>query len=117
MVLDFREFLHSANSFADDARDAEADHSRKPMMVAATIFAWCAIESFVNSMLADFASIEHLFKIHERALLLDKRVSFKVSGDEAGSFVLEATQHWSIEQKILFLLKRFGGRSVVQRPS
>jgi hypothetical protein len=71
--------------------------------------AWAAIEAFVNSMSDDFASLpEGMFQLHERALLQEKRIKFKADGMQAGTFVLDGTEHRPLEEKIVFLLVNFG---------
>lgn len=107
-LLDFREFLESADLYAGQAHEEDDIRLRTPLIVIATILAWCAIEEFVNSMLEDFSEISHLFDLHEQALLTEQRLTLVDAGIEAGTFVLRGTEYRSIEQKILFLLAKFG---------
>lgn len=107
-MLDFRSYIENADLYAAEAADEAQEHVRKPLIVVATILSWCAVEAFVNSMLEDFASVEHLFDLHEKGLLLEKKVAFRDTGDEAGKFELEGKDYWKIEHKIMFLVSKFG---------
>jgi hypothetical protein len=70
-----------------------------------------AIESFINNMMEDFASLpEGVFTIQERGFLEEHRVQFESSGQHAGEFILTNQQDYrSLEDKILFLIAKFSG--------
>ena len=107
-MLDFREYLLVSEDFASRAADESQEFQRKQAIVIATVFAWTSIESFVNSMLADFEAVRDRFQMHEVAFLEEKRLVFKDSGVAPGSFALEGKEYRRIEHKILFLVARFG---------
>jgi hypothetical protein len=73
-----------------------------------------AVESFINNMMSDFASLpESLFTVHEQGFLSERAVSFSASGANAGRFELtNRTEYKRLEDKILFLLARFSGDAV-----
>lgn len=106
---DFRDYLDYAERYlilAEDEVKRPSDTSW--LLIPATILAWGSIESFVNDMLDDFSSLpKDLFELHERAFLLEERVSFVDKGDQAGQFVLKGTEYHRLEDKILFLIARF----------
>ena len=73
-----------------------------------------AVESFINNMMSDFASLpESLFTVYEQGFLSERAVSFSASGVNAGRFELtNRTEYKRLEDKILFLLARFSGDAV-----
>lgn len=108
---DFRDYLGYAERYLMLAEDKDRQPPDATWLLApATILAWAATESFVNDMLDDFGSLpEDLFELHERAFLLEKRLSFVDRGNEMGQFVLKDTEYQRLGDKILFLVARFGG--------
>ena len=46
--------------------------------------------------------------MHERAFLLEKKIKFIDSGEKLGSFVLEGNEYKRLEDKIFFLISKFG---------
>lgn len=78
-------------------------------LILAIIFTWSAIESFINNMFDDFGALpETNFQLHERAFLLEKRIKFCDSGNNLGKFSLEGTEYRRLEDKITFLISKFG---------
>ncbi|MBI4640139.1 MAG: DUF4160 domain-containing protein [Candidatus Tectomicrobia bacterium] len=51
-----------------------------------------------------------MLQLHERAFLLEKKVKLVDSGDRIGQFILEGTEYNRIEDKIFFLIAKFGGK-------
>ena len=72
--------------------------------------AWGAIEFFVNGMMEDYASIpQGIFTLHEQGFLEEKQVIFSPKGQFAGEFVFSGKREYrKLEDKITFLLKKFG---------
>ena len=70
-----------------------------------------AVESFINNMMKDFASLpEGLFTIHERGFLEEGYVQFESDGQKAGEFILTSRREYKkLEDRILFLIAKFGG--------
>jgi Tfp pilus assembly protein PilZ len=103
--LTYREYLeHSERCMSM----AEADSpSSDWLLIPATILAWCAMESFVNNIMDDFANLpEDMFALHERALLLERRLKFINEGGRIGQFVLEGREYRRLDDKIFFLLSK-----------
>jgi hypothetical protein len=110
-MLTYREYLDYAERSLLSAQKHEP--STQWLLIPATILAWSAIESFVNNMLDDFASLQqNMFELHEQAFLLEKRLRFVDHGDEIGQFVLEATEYRKLDDKIFFLIAKCGGRDI-----
>lgn len=108
-MITYREYL----DYSDQALlAAKKDNVHQEwLMIASTTFAWSAIESFVNNMLDDFASLpSNLFELHERALLLEQKLRFVDRGAQIGLFILEGKEYRRLEDKILFLITKFGGK-------
>ncbi len=106
-MYNFREYLEFAERYVNMAEAAHENADR--MLIPAILLSWVAIESFINNILDDFASLPaDLFQLHERALLLEKRVTFVDEGEDKGKFILEKTEYRRIEEKIFFLLAKFG---------
>jgi len=106
----YREYIGYAEKCLLYARETEATNVAW-LLIPATILAWAAVEAFINNMLDDFSSLPPgLFELHERAFLLEQRLRFVDRGDEIGRFVLEGTEYRRLEDKIFFLITKFGSR-------
>lgn len=89
------------------------DPASQWLLIPATILAWSAIESFVNNMLDDFASLAPgTFQIHEQSFLLEKRLRFVNQGEDIGQFVLEGKEYRRLDDKIFFLIVKSGGHNL-----
>lgn len=78
------------------------------LLASSILLSWIAIESFVNNMLDDFASLpKDLFQLHEHAFLFEKEIKFIDSGDDLGSFELGRKQYVRLSDKIFFLIRKF----------
>ncbi len=112
-MLNFRDYLHYAEKnlmLAEDEISKSLDANW--LLIPATILAWSAIESFVNNRLEDLGSLpDDMFELHERAFLLEKRIKLEDTGDKIGQFMLEGTEYIRLEDKIFFLIAKFGRRS------
>jgi len=106
----FREYLDFAEKHLTSAEE-EIKQSRDVewLLIPATTLAWSAIESFVNNRFTDFSSLpEDKFELHERAFLQEKRIRLISSGAKVGQFILEGTEYRPLEEKIFFLIAKFG---------
>lgn len=104
----FREYIEYSSKLLELANDSKKSKIIDHFLISSTILSWSAIESFVNNMLDDFSSLpKDMFELHERALLLEKRIRFSESGKDAGTFYLEGTEYRRLEDKILFLIAKF----------
>jgi len=107
-MLTYRDYLDYAERSLLDARNT---HSSKWLLIPATILSWSAIESFVNNMLDDFASLpEDIFELHEKAFLLEKRLSFVDHGENIGQFEIVGREYRKLDNKIFFLLAKCEGQ-------
>ncbi len=67
----FREFLCFAEKLHEDGGAASNESSASPYLIGSILTSWMAIESFVNNMMDDFASLpDNKFSIHEKGFLL-----------------------------------------------
>ena len=109
-MLTYRDYLALAEKYlllADEKSKTSNDING--ILVPVIIFAWSAIESFINNMLDDFSSLPgSMFQLHERAFLLEKRIKFIDRGTELGCFTLDGTEYRRLEDKIAFLIAKFG---------
>jgi hypothetical protein len=111
MTLTYREYLDYAERCLLNTMNEEPKSDW--YLIPACILAWSAVESFVNNMLDDFASLEpNTFDLHERAFLLEKRLLFVNYGLDIGKFILEGKEYRKLEDKIFFLIARSGGRDL-----
>jgi hypothetical protein len=119
-MLSYRDCLAYAESFYLEARretGSELSGKRRGSVIASLLFSWIAIESFINSMMEDFAALpQDMFSMHERAFLTEHTVEFVDSGAEAGEFRMSKNlQYRPLEHKILFLLAKFGKGAKVDK--
>ena len=86
----------------------EKKTDEKGLLCSSILLSWIAIESFVNNILDDFASLpDSLFQLHERAFLLEKEITFIDHGNDFGAFELSKKQYVRLSDKIFFLIRRF----------
>ncbi len=112
-MASYRDFLDYAQSFyytAEQASELGQSRQVESSVIASLLLSWIAIESFINNMMADFASLPpDIFSLSERALLTERTVEFVDSGTEAGRFrVSDKTEYRRLEDKTLFLVAKFG---------
>jgi len=107
-MLSYREYLEYAERCLGNADNY--DSNSKWFLIPACILAWSAMESFVNNMLDDFASLnQNTFDLHERAFLLEQRLRFVNEGESIGQFILEGKDYRKLEDKIFFLIAKCSG--------
>ena len=110
-MLTYREYLDYAGRCLMNAMSEEPDSIW--FLIPSCILAWSAIESFVNNMLDDFASLDpKTFDLHEQSFLWEKRLLFVNHGEKIGQFVLEGKEYRKLEDKIFFLIAKSGGRGL-----
>jgi hypothetical protein len=112
-MTSYRDFLDYAEGFYQEARVSEKcgeNRKAEKSLIASILFSWISVEAFVNGMLDGLTSMPtEAFSLHEKALLTEKTVEFLDSGHHAGTFRLsKRTQYRRIEDKILFLIAKFG---------
>lgn len=116
-MLSFRNFLEYAEKLHGIAEEKGEGEGANPFIIGSILTSWIAIESFINNMMQDFASLpEDMFTIHERGFLQEKQVRFANKGDKAGTFYLENKEEFRrLEDKILFLIAKFGESKSVKK--
>jgi len=116
-VFSFRDFLEYAEQLCDDARNKGGKRASVPYIIGSILNSWMSIESFINNMMEDFASLpEKMFTIHERGFLEEKRVRFVNRGNKAGNFCLGNMEEFRrLEDKILFLIAKFGKSGAINK--
>jgi hypothetical protein len=95
--------LEEAKCFLEKAEATDDQVARAAFLHAALMLAFCALEAHVNAT-ADELSIRQELSIHERGFLLEKDVRF-----ENGEFRLGGLRMIRLEDRILFLHRKFGG--------
>jgi len=105
-MLNYRDYLSYSEKYIQLAEEESRDKLK--FLIPSVVLSWTAIESFVNNIMDDFSSLpEDLFELHERGLLLEKKVIFVDSGNNMGKFKLDQTEYRRVDEKILFLIAKF----------
>lgn len=109
-MLTYRDYLALAEKYLLLAEEqSKTSEYINWLLIPATILAWSAIESFINNMLDDFGSLpQSMFQLHERSFLLETRIKFIDRGNDLGCFTLDGTEYRRLEDKIAFLIAKFG---------
>ena len=118
--MSFHQYIRDSEYFYDQCCEAFNDDNsiKEQRYIAASIlFSFMAIESFINNMMDDFASLPAgLFTLHERGFLEEHAVQFESSGQNAGYFILTNRREYKrLEDKILFLIAKFSGGSKLDK--
>ena len=110
-MLGFRDYLNYAEKNIKRA-ELEKGSDVAWLLIPAIIMSWISIESFVYSREKELIALpKERLDLHERAFLLEKRVRFITSGDQIGEFALEGIDRHSMEDKIVFLLAKYGTKN------
>lgn len=97
--------LEEAKRFLEKAETASSDaDAQTAFLHAALMLGFCALEAHINATADEFADRPEL-SIHERAILLEQEVRFS-----QGEFKAGALRMVSLQDRILFLHLRFGGK-------
>jgi len=120
--MTFRDFLDHAGKFLGEAQSPPqslAETTVTRYYRASLVFSWIALEAFVNDMMGDFAALpEGLFSLHERAFLEERAVEFVVEGSDLGQFSLSGRRQFHrIDEKIMFLIAKFGKGTTIDKGS
>jgi hypothetical protein len=106
-MLSYREYLSYSDKYIQLAEDETVDKLK--YLIPSILLSWVAIESFINNIMDDFSSLpKDMFELHERSLLMEKKVVFVDHGNDMGKFKLCQTEYKKLEEKILFLITKFG---------
>lgn len=109
-MLTFREFLLYSDKLYEAAKESQYETDRNAFVISSIFNSWAAIESFINNMMEDFASLpEDILSVHEKGFLEEKQVRLANRGELAGTFQIEKRdEFWRLEDKIMFLIAKFG---------
>ena len=106
-MLNYRDYLSFSDKYIQLAEDEPV--KKLIFLIPSILLSWIAVESFINNIMDDFSSLpKDLFELHERSLLLEKKVIFIDHGKDIGKFKLDQTEYKKLEGKILFLVTKFG---------
>lgn len=116
-MLSFRDFLKYAERLHEDAQEKGEGKRAYPYIIGSILNSWMSIESFINNMMHDFASLPNdIFTIHERGFLKEHQVRFEDRGAKAGTFYIGKQEEFRrLEDKILFLIAKFGKNKTVNK--
>lgn len=115
--MTFRDFLGHAEKLCDDARRAREPWFAHPYVIGSILISWMSIEAFIDKLAQD-STLLKVFSTHELGFIREKQVKFETSGKKAGDFYLSNASHYiRLEDKILFLLARFGKSGVIDKGS
>lgn len=105
-MFNYRNYIEFAEKLVFLYKDRAIEG--QSLLISSILLAWISIESFVNNMIDDFNSLPgELFSLHERAFLLEREIVLIDTGTEVGTFGLGKVKYSNIEDKILFLLRKF----------
>jgi hypothetical protein len=112
--LSFRAFVNYAEKLHNQALDKTHHDATMPYLIGSILTSWISLESFVNNMMQDYVALPNgVFSVHENGFLEEKQVIFNRTGKDAGSFsVGKNSEFRRIEDKVLFLIAKFGGGTV-----
>jgi hypothetical protein len=98
--------LEESKRFLEKAESASDDAARAAFLHAAIMLAFCALEAHINATADEFAEQPGL-SLHERALMLEQDVWL-----ELGEFRSGGLRMASLQDRILFLHLKFGGKNL-----
>lgn len=116
-MLSFRELIDYSVLLYEDAKSTGSPRKRNAFIIGSILNSWAGIESFINNMMQDFASLpEDMFTVHERGFLEEKQVKLSTRGANIGTFCLENKDEYKrLEDKIAFLIARFGKNKKIEK--
>lgn len=108
-MFDYRTYLEFAEKYIHMAEEgSQRTQKIELLLIPSILSSWIAVEFFINNMLDDFSSLpDELFELHERAFLLEKKLTFINHGESIGNFILDQTEYRRLEDKIFFLISKF----------
>lgn len=115
--IEFRSLLECSEALLEEIEHYEKGRSKQAYLIGSILISWIALEACINSIMEDFSRLpEDFLSTHERGFLQEKSVKLKDRGDDAGEFYITDQQEFKrLEDKILFLLAKFGsGRKILR---
>jgi hypothetical protein len=95
--------LEEAKRFLEKAESSD-QVGRSAFLHASLVLAFCALEAHINATADEFAG-SSMLSLHEKALLLEQDVRF-----ELGEFKTGGLRMMSLQDRIMFLHLKFGGK-------
>jgi len=116
-MFTYRGFIDYAELLYSEAQAASSKKRANAYIIGSILNSWLSIESFINNMMQDFTTLSgDTYTVHERGFLEEKQVRFETEGAKAGTFCIESREEYRrIEDKILFLIAKFGKRGKVDK--
>lgn len=91
-MSNYRDYLSYSEKYIQLSEEESIDKLK--FLIPSVLLSWIAIESFINNIMDDFGNLpEDLFELHERGLLLEKKVTFVDHGGDMGKFRLGQTEY------------------------
>lgn len=98
--------IREADQFLSDAK-VEKDPFLKSMYIKASIaFSWFGLEGTINLILSDFILLKNV-QLLEKAFMEEKNIEYN-----DGDFSLGGRRYHTTQEKLLFLLRRFGNYQI-----
>ena len=105
-----KDLINDSKYFLDKAKEIIDKKNKLRYIKAVITTIWSALEGWINCVSSDFVLLpETKLQLHEKAFLLEKKFELTKRGEFK---ITEQDQYNSIEDKILFLLKRFGNYEI-----
>ena len=100
-------FINDSNFFLSEAKKHANNQQLSLRFIKASIItSWCALEGWLNCIAYSFGTSlsSKQIELHEKAFLLEKRLEI-INGQWQ---ITKVDNYQKVENKVLFLLKRFG---------
>lgn len=110
MIFNFRDYFDFSEKLLRDAENTTINGQQFVLLSSSLIFAWIAIESFVNNLIGDFNQIPpDMLDMHEKAFLLEKKLCFGDRDSDLGKFIIDQNRNEfrRLDEKIFFLIAKF----------
>jgi hypothetical protein len=95
--------LEESKRFLEKALVADGD-AESAYLHAAMMLAFCALEAHINAVAAEFSCRDDL-SLNDLSILNEQEIRF-----EDGEFVLKGLKIFRLEDRVLFLYKKFSGK-------
>jgi hypothetical protein len=96
--------LEQSKRFLEKANDRQNEAATQAYLDAAMMLAFCALEAHTNAIADDFSTRSDLTP-SDKGVLLEKEIRL-----DNGEFTMGGLRMYRLEDRILFLHRRFGGK-------
>lgn len=105
-----KDLINDSKYFLDQAKESNEEKMKLRYIRAVITTIWSALEGWINCVSSDFVLLpEKKLQLHEKAFLSEKKFELTKKGEFK---ITKRDQYNTIEDKILFLLKRFGNYEI-----